>query len=72
MSPNLRGLFQGLTSGFFLPFSPFKDSLLKELQVAQSQLHSSSGAMVKSFQFWCEYKNCVVTLQLFLLLFHIF
>lgn len=40
-----------------LPFTAFEVDVLNYLMVAPSQLHPTSWAYVKAFQYWCEYLN---------------
>lgn len=55
--------------GFCLPFTSFKKEVLKHLAMAHSQVHLTSWAYVKFYQYWCEYLKRKPYVTLF---FHIF
>jgi len=53
----------------FAPFNSFELGVLHHLKVAPSQLHPLSWAIVKVYQFWCEYKHRRPNFRLFFTLF---
>ncbi|KAJ1389664.1 hypothetical protein SESBI_38108 [Sesbania bispinosa] len=56
--------------GITLPFSRFECNVLRNLNVAPSQLHPNSWAFVKSFIIVCEYFDIVPTVRKFFYFFN--
>jgi hypothetical protein len=54
-----------------LPFTTMELAVLRCLRIAPSQIHLSSWALMKAFQFWCQAKKSGESGPLFFNLFHV-